>query len=144
MQPNPKDEGLRWLTQAEDEIQDARTLRDAERFYLSLFLCQQSAEKALKGFLYLHGENPVFQHSVAELLKIAKAIDPDFNVLKAVKRLDDYYIPTRYPNGLPGDVPSRYYTDPDEADRALGWSQEIITLVEQKFKEFDEGKESIE
>jgi len=132
MRENPKVEAIRWLTQAEDELKDALYLAESKRYYLSLFLCQQSAEKALKAFIYLKEEEPIFSHSVAILLNIATSMDPDFQSLKYTKRLDDYYIPTRYPNGLPGEVPSRYYDDPDEAQKALEWSKSIVELVRKK------------
>ncbi len=132
MKKDLKGEALRWLIQAEEELRDASELVKAGRFYLSLYLCQQSAEKALKGFIYLHEEEPIFSHSVAVLLKLATSLDHDFKELADAKRLDDYYIPTRYPNGLPGEVPARYYTDREEAQRALSWSEGILQLVRDK------------
>lgn len=134
MREDPKGEAIRWLTQAEEEFKDASDLMTAGRFYLSLFLCQQSAEKALKAFIYLKEEEPVFSHSVAILLKLAISIDSDFKSLKGAKRLDDYYIPTRYPNGLPGEIPAHYYDDRDEVEKALTWSEKIIKLVKKKIE----------
>jgi HEPN domain-containing protein len=134
MRPEPKEEALRWLTQAEEEIKDAEFLMNAERYYISLFLCQQSAEKALKAFVYFKEEEHLHTHSVSDLIKLAGKIDNDFNSIKNAKRLDDYYIPTRYPNGLPGDIPAKHYDDPDEAKWALELSQEIIRLVRSKIQ----------
>jgi HEPN domain-containing protein len=135
MKKDPKGEAMRWLTQAEEEFKDATSLMKAGRYYLSLYLSQQSAEKALKAFIYLNEEEPIFSHSVAVLLKLAASLDPDFKLLKGAKRLDDYYIPTRYPNGLPGEIPSHYYDDQEEAQEALAWSEGIIKLVNKKIKE---------
>jgi HEPN domain-containing protein len=135
MREDSRGEALRWLTQAEEEFKDASNLMKAGRFYLSLFLCQQSAEKALKAFIYLKEEEPIFSHSVASLLKLAMSLDADFKPLKGAKRLDDYYIPTRYPNGLPGEIPSQYYDDPEEAEKALAWSEKILRLVRKKVEE---------
>jgi HEPN domain-containing protein len=132
MRRDPKGEAIRWLTQAEEEFKDASTLAKAGRYYLSLYLCQQSAEKALKAFIYLHEEEQLLTHSVASLLKIASELDRDFKFLDKAKRLDDYYIPTRYPNGLPGEIPARYYDDPKEANRALTLSEGIILLARKK------------
>jgi len=132
MTPDPKNEALRWLEQADAEFQDAELLKQSERYYLALFLCQQSAEKALKAFIYLHEEEPIFTHSVANLLRIAANIDEDFTAHRDAKRLDDYYIPTRYPNGLPGEIPSQYYDDPKEVERALALTCNIIGLVRKK------------
>ena len=132
MRANPEGEAIRWLTQAEEEYKDAAFLMKAGRYYLSLFLCQQSAEKALKAFVYMNEEESIFSHSVTSLLKMATSIDSDFESLARAKRLDDYYIPTRYPNGLPGEIPAHYYDDPDEAAKALAWSSEVIELVKKK------------
>ena len=132
MRENRKAEAIRWLTQAEEELKDAAYLTKAGRYYLSLFLCQQSAEKALKAFIYLKEEEPIFSHSVSVLLKLAASVDPDFESLRNASRLDDYYIPTRYPNGLPGEIPAKYYNDPEEVQRALAWSEGIIKLVREK------------
>lgn len=134
MKNTPLSESQRWLTQAEEEYKDAERLFDQKRFYLALFLAQQSAEKALKAFIYVQEEEPVFTHSVAELLNIAIDLDSDFSSLRNAKRLDDYYIPTRYPNGLPGEVPALYYTDAGEVEKALRWSETIISLVKRKLE----------
>ena len=134
MRENPKGEAMRWLNQAEEEFKDAAYLAKAGRYYISLFLCQQSAEKALKAFIYLKEEEPIFSHSVAVLLRLASSIDPEFDSIKNARRLDDYYIPTRYPNGLPGEIPARYYDDPDEAEKALKWSEGIIELARKKIE----------
>jgi HEPN domain-containing protein len=141
MRADPKGEAIRWLTQAEEELKDAAYLTKAGRYYLSLFLCQQSAEKALKAFIYMNEEEPIFSHSVAVLLKLAASLDPDFGSLENAKRLDDYYIPTRYPNGLPGEIPAQYYDDPDEAERALTRSGKIIELVRKKIQAGSEDSE---
>lgn len=134
MKKGREEEALRWLAQAEAELEDATNLTKAGRYYLSLYLCQQSAEKALKAFMYSKKEEALFTHSIAVLLKIAASIDSEFGSLKAAKRLDDYYISTRYPNGLPGAIPSEYYDDPEEAEQALEWSGKIIALVRKKVR----------
>jgi HEPN domain-containing protein len=134
MKNDPKGEAARWLDQAEEELKDASRLMKMRRYYLSLYLCQQSAEKALKAFIYLREDEPVFSHSVAHLVKLAASLDVAFKTVKGAKRLDEYYIPTRYPNGLPGEVPARYYDDPDEAREALAWAKKIVGLVKRKIK----------
>jgi HEPN domain-containing protein len=132
MKEEPRSEASRWLAQSGEELRDAEKLAADARFYLALFLCQQSAEMALKAFLYFHEEEDLFTHSVAALLKMASSIDEGFKALKAAKRLDDYYVPTRYPNGLPGEIPARYYDDPEEARKALEWTRSIVRLVRER------------
>ena len=132
-----KDESLRWLTQAQDEFQDADELRKRRRFYLALFHFQQSTEKALKAYLYLTVKSVevLYTHSVDDLLNMVIEIDPDFKGVAAAKKLDRYYIPTRYPNGLPGGVPSRYFDDPGEAEEAMRLAKDVVDLVGNKIKE---------
>lgn len=131
-----KEEALRWFTQAKDEFEDADELRKRGRFYLALFHFQQSAEKALKAFLYLRAESSeVFRvHSIGDLASMAIEADPDFKEIKSAKKLDKYYVITRYPNGLPGDVPSRFFDDPEEAEEAMRQAKSVVELVEKKIK----------
>jgi HEPN domain-containing protein len=131
-----KEESLRWLTQAKDEFQDADDLRKRGRFYLALFHFQQAAEKALKAYLYLKIKSieVFYTHSIDDLLEMAFDVSPDFREVAQAKKLDKYYIPTRYPNGLPGGVPSRYFDDPKEAEEAMELAKRVIDLVEKKTK----------
>jgi HEPN domain-containing protein len=136
MKRDPRIEAGRWLTQARDEFEDADALRRRRRFYLALFHFQQAAEKALKAFLYQAAplEEVFFTHSLYELIQAARAISPDFAAVERAARLDEYYIPTRYPNGLPGGVPSRFYTDPEQAREAMRLARMVLELVEEHFQ----------
>lgn len=137
MKRPPREESLRWFTQAQDEFQDADDLRKRGRFYLALFHFQQAAEKALKAYLYLKVKSVevFYTHSIDDLLEMAFEITPDFREVAQAKKLDRYYIPTRYPNGLPGSVPSRYFDDPKEAEEAMELAKGLIGLVEKKIME---------
>jgi len=129
-----KEEAMRWFTHAKDEFIDADELRKRGRFYLALFHFQQSVEKAIKAFLYLNVKSieVFYTHSINDLIKIAIDIDTEFNKVVSVKKLDQYYIPTRYPNGLPGGIPSRYYDDPKEAEDAMLLAKKAFELIEKK------------
>jgi HEPN domain-containing protein len=131
-----KEESLRWFTHAKDEFEDADELRRRGRFYLALFHFQQAAEKALKAYLYskLKSVEVFYTHSIGELAEMALEIDKDFEKIMAAKKLDIYYLPTRYPNSLPGGVPSRYFDDPKEAEEAMQLAKNIIDLVEKKLR----------
>jgi HEPN domain-containing protein len=131
-----EEEALRWFTQAKDEFLDADELRKRGRFYLALFHFQQAAEKAFKAFLYLKVKSieVFYTHSIDDLAEMALEIDPDFREVMQAKKLDKYYIPTRYPNGLPGGVPSRFFDDPKEAEEAMLLAKNLIELIEKKIK----------
>jgi len=132
-----KEESSRWFSQAKDEFIDADELRKRGRFYLALFHFQQATEKALKAYLYSRVESVevFYTHSIDDLLEMALEIDPDFKGVGSAKKLDQYYIPTRYPNGLPGGIPSRYFDDPEEAEKAMELAKGVIDLVEAKIIE---------
>lgn len=139
----PLDEARRWLTHAQDEYQDAEELRERGRFYLALFHFQQAAEKALKAFLYAHTDDRriFFTHSVLELIRAAADLEPDWADLERASRLDQYYIPTRYPNGLPGGVPSRFYVDPEEAAAASTLARRVIEAVVRRLQKLESPSE---
>ena len=134
MKRNHEKEALRWFTQASDEFNDADDLRKMKKFYLALFHFQQATEKAIKAFLYekLRAKDVFYTHSIADLSKMAIEIDADFEKINPVKRLDQYYILTRYPNGLPGGIPSRFFDDPKEAEDAMRLAKKVIDLVKAK------------
>ena len=132
MRPDPKAEGLRWLRQAEHDLSDAEYSLAGRRHNLACFLCQQAAEKALKGFLYARGAEQVLGHSVADLGTECATLDRDFRPLKEkAAPLDHYYVPTRYPNSLPGGIPAEAFDETD-ARRALALAGDVIRVVKAK------------
>ncbi|MEM7816720.1 MAG: HEPN domain-containing protein [Candidatus Aenigmatarchaeota archaeon] len=134
MRRNFKDEAKRWLEQAKDEFCDADQLRLRNRFYLALFHFQQATEKALKAYLYsvVPSQEVFFTHSISELIQLACEKDKDFKDVSLSAKLDQYYIPTRYPNGLSVEIPSRFYNDPEEARQAMLLAKNVIELVKKK------------
>jgi HEPN domain-containing protein len=125
-------EAHRWLSQSKRDLDDARFNADGGRYNVACFLAQQSAEKALKAFLYSREAESVRGHSVAELCADAADFDPAFlEIRKTAAPLDKYYIPTRYPNGLPGGIPSDAFAKED-AEHALKTSAFVIEKVEGK------------
>lgn len=125
-------EGSRWLEQALADRKGAQLLLDGESYHLACFVGQQVAEKVLKAFLYTQGEDIVVGHSVEALCRWASEYDPEFEVLRqSIAPLDGYYIPTRYPNGLPDSIPARVYTRP-VAEEVLRLCDMAIRLVREK------------
>ncbi len=134
MRRDAKSEGLRWLQQAEADRKGARLLFEGGSFDLACFIAQQIAEKALKAFLYANGEDFVVGHSVEALCRWAAEYDNDFDRLREqVAPLDGYYIPTRYPNGLPDSIPARVYNR-SAAEEGLRLADETLRLVTKKLK----------
>lgn len=131
MRRNPRDEGQRWLEQATVDLRWLQHLREEGAHYLVCFLAQQVAEKSLKAFLYAQGEELVVGHSVRRLCERAAEYDSRFrDHLEDWAILDTYYIPTRYPNGLPDDIPSRVYNRQAAASAAALAEETVATVSE--------------
>ena len=129
MQPGTHEEALRWLAEAEEDIAVAQTLRDTQHFSRACFHAQQGAEKAMKAFLYAQGVDEPWGHSVAKLVEEATTYDADLGGFgHAGSILDRHYIPTRYPNGLPGGLPSKAYFDED-AQAAIASAGQIVDRI---------------
>ncbi|MGH8908279.1 MAG: HEPN domain-containing protein [Egibacteraceae bacterium] len=133
MRRDPWDEGRRWLDQASRDLDDARYLHEGGRWSLTCFHAQQAAEKALKGLLILRGVEDPWGHSVADLDQLAASLDEEWKSSQVdVAGLDLYYIPTRYPDSLPGGLPADAFGE-DDADRALRKAQGVLDAVTRAF-----------
>lgn len=124
------EEGLRWLDQAKADLKTAKDCLEDKNYYASAFFSQQSAEKALKGFLYSKGFRALITHSVTELLE---ETSKHKNVFKKFidqgKELDRHYIGSRYPNFYPKGPAYKYYTE-EIAKRCVNYAESILKEVE--------------
>ena len=137
MRRSPLEEGRRWLAQAEEDLKWVRDLANRGGYHLACFLAQQTGEKAMKAFLYAQGEEVVLGHSVERLCALASRWKPD--LIESVKRwavLDSYYIPTRYPNGLPDSIPAKVYTE-EAAKSAATLAEEIVASIRSELMRLD-------
>jgi HEPN domain-containing protein len=132
MQRDAMREARRWLDQAVRDLDDARYNLAGGRHNLACFVAQQAAEKALKAFLIAKDEEP-WGHSVADLCREAGGLDEAWVTLQAqVAPLDKFYIPTRYPNGLPGGIPAEAFS-PADAESAIEMASLVIDQVSRTF-----------
>jgi HEPN domain-containing protein len=123
----PKTEARRWLAQAESDLAFAEVGLREGFFAQTCFVCQQAGEKALKALCYLRGDRVVLGHSLVELLAtFAGAVAPE--IREGAQQLDQYYVPTRYPNGLPGGVPAEVFTH-RQAEDAVGIARRIVAFA---------------
>jgi HEPN domain-containing protein len=119
-----------WLAQARRDLEHAR--KDVEDAYYehACFGAQQAAEKAVKGaYQALHGEG--WGHRAAKLLQeipqFGKVVEA--SMIDDAKLLDQYYVPTRYPNGFESGAPMDYYTE-EQARDAVRRAENIIRWCE--------------
>ena len=126
-------ESLRWFKQAEKDLKAAKNSLQSADYEWACFQAQQAAEKALKSILYAKGFRKILTHSVFELIKEVSRFGEGFEEFKhGAKVLDSTYIPTRYPNGIAGDlVPFEYY-EKEDAEECITYAGSIL----EKVKEF--------
>ncbi|MEW6718213.1 MAG: HEPN domain-containing protein [Chloroflexota bacterium] len=124
-------EARRWLQQARADLEVVKTLRSAGHYAAACFHSQQAAEKALKAVLYSQGARVVLGHAAGEFVRQCQSLDVAFaNLLGDAALLDQFYIPTRYPNGLPTPaVPSESYSE-SQAKDAQQAAERVLQIVE--------------
>lgn len=135
-----KTEARRWFLQARHDLQAARYNLDGGFFDITCFLCQQSAEKALKSLLYLLGKrrSALLTHSIVEMVRVvAKEITPVGALETAALELDLHYVPSRYPNGLPSGYPHLFYGR-ETAERALQHAEQLLGAVASHYRDHGE------
>jgi HEPN domain-containing protein len=126
-------ESKRWLLTAIDDLDTAKILLENNRYPASCFHSQQTGEKALKAVIYRFNGDP-WGHSLVRLLEEVRSIDKHtarFSTLKKeAMALDRFYIPTRYPDGLPGITPSEAYNQ-DDAKLAFAFAKKFIVAAKE-------------
>ncbi len=139
MRRSQMEEGERWLAQATEDLKWTALLAREGGWHLACFLAQQVVEKALKAFLYAQGEEIVLGHSVERLCSAAAAYEAKFaQKARRWSILDGYYVPTRYPNGLPDGIPANVFTE-EAAAGAVALAEEAVTEISKMLKTLREG-----
>jgi len=127
--------GQIWLIRAQEDILYAEGNFKLGFYTQVCFLCQQSAEKALKAFLRRNGEKITRKfkiHLLPILLESCVKIDKDFKILsEQCLILNEYYAPTRYPEIL-GLEFGGY--NKETAVKALAFTKEIVSFAEKKLR----------
>ncbi len=121
---------LKWLKQAEADLKAAKDSLQDGNYEWSCFQSQQSGEKALKAFLYEKGYTSIMTHSLKELIinciEFEKSLE---SLLTKGRTLDMFYIPTRYPNGLGGDLAPTEFYEKEDAEKCISSAESILETV---------------
>jgi HEPN domain-containing protein len=115
-----------WLNQAIRDLEQAASSRDAERYEWACFASHQAAEKAVKA-LHLHLGQEAWGHVIAKLLTELPETASEILIEKG-RVLDNFYMPTRYPNGHPEGAPFEHY-GPLQSEEAIRYASEIVEFV---------------
>ncbi|MFZ0929780.1 MAG: HEPN domain-containing protein [Syntrophobacteraceae bacterium] len=119
-------ESERWLQIAAEDLKMAE-LAIRECIYNQVcFHSQQSAEKAVKALLLLQGQVVPRTHLLGDLLRL---LEPDpFSASLGIQLLDRFYLPTRYPDALPGSLPEGL-PNHEDAFEALAVARQVLITV---------------
>lgn len=113
-----------WYAYAEDDLKFAQ-LGLREGFYTqACFHAQQSAEKALKGYLHFRGKRHPKTHSLTDLYNLINEAWLTQHEME-LKILDEFYVPIRYPDAAAGMKAGGAPGEKD-AREAVGWAEEIF------------------
>ena len=90
-----------WLLFAHNDLISAQHLFEnlyPKQTNIAAYLCQQSAEKALKAFLVFHDIDPPKIHDLEKLIHLCQNIDAAFSEVEAdCKKINPYGVASRYP-----------------------------------------------
>ncbi len=105
----------RWLEFARQDLQMAELALKEGIYNQVCFHSQQCVEKCLKGVLVAQGKIPPRTHSIVDLLGL---LPPEFfaDLREVLGELDIFFIPTRYPDALPGSLPEGLPGEPEAKD----------------------------
>lgn len=122
------EDATRWLEFAQRDLRAAEVLTDEALYAHACFHCQQSVEKALKTILAYYERKIPKIHSIAALAQEVSDVwtyhSPD-----DLQIFDDFYIPTRYPDALPGSLPDAL-SGVEDAKQALEIARDVFAEIE--------------
>lgn len=117
-----------WLNQAFRDLEQARDSCQAGRHEWACFAAHQAAEKAVKA-LHLHLRQEAWGHVLTMLLlELPEVISAGEDLVEKGRVLDNFYIPTRYPNSHPTGAPFEHY-GPLQSKEAILYASEIVEFA---------------
>jgi len=121
-----------WLEKAAEDLTVARLVLKEQHTAHACFLSQQCIEKSLKAYLLAKSNAYPRAHKLVELLSGCEPFNSDFSqFLSDCLVIDQYYIPTRYPDGIPGGTPTGMPSTAEAAE-AIAAAEKILLFVMQQ------------
>lgn len=124
-----REESEQWLFFARQDLRVAELTPEESIYNQTCFHSHQCVEKSLKAALYGRGTLPPRTHVITDLIRLL----PDnlrAEMSPSLTQLDDFYIPTRYPDAAPGSL-AEGLPGYQEAKKALAHARETLNTVEQ-------------
>ncbi len=115
-----------WFLQAESDLRSVYDLIKSSHYAQACFNSQQAAEKALKALAFFRGADLVKSHSLGT---IAKDLKINGELSSFAKKLDLYYLTSRYPDALPDHAVPAENFDESIAKEALAMAEVFVKKV---------------
>jgi HEPN domain-containing protein len=123
-----------WLNRAADDLAVGKLALKKDYTAHSCFLAHQAFEKSLKAFLIKRRTTHPRTHKLVDLVTECSALDKTFaTLLTGAIVLDQYYIPTRYPDATPGTL-AEGSPSTKQAKEALRIAQDAFDTVSSLLK----------
>ena len=121
---------LEWLKQADYDFDTARFMCSGGRYFYAVFMCHLAVEMALKGlYQQQRQETPPKTHNLIYLLDRI-GLMPDQDKGRAMTRLNEANVTTRYPDDI--DRLRSSYTQ-ETTMQVLSQTQEILEWIRAQF-----------
>ena len=124
----------KWLAFAEEDLKMAELALKEKIYTQTCFHSQQCVEKVIKGYIEYQGSVPPKTHKLADLVQFIPGDSPFENIKKELVLLDRFYIPTRYPDAIPGST-SEGLPDEKDARSAFEIAKRAFTVARKIVKE---------
>lgn len=117
-----------WWAQAQRDLEQAEASRDDGRHEWACFAAHQGAEKAVQALHLAQGQE-AWGHLVARLLtELPEGVEVADELVERGRVLDNFCVPTRYPNGHPEGPPFEHY-GPLQSEEAINHARAILDFV---------------
>lgn len=126
-----------WLYYAGEDLRSAELLLKENICSQSCFHAHQCVEKCLKAFAIFHKLHFGRVHDLNELFEVClpKGGDGLKRFEKELSVLNMFYIPVRYPDGIPGSLPDRLLGKKD-AKEAFATAEKLHAYITNAIKKF--------
>ena len=125
MAPEHVKEVEQWLVKSQRGLSAARVLFQSQLFDITVYYCQQCAEKALKAYLAYQQESLQRTHNLITFLEWCIQFEPSFEMLRvSAESLTPYATEFRYP----GDI---IEPEKDDVEEALEMAELVLSTVSQ-------------
>lgn len=117
----------KWVSFAENDYFSAEVLLREGVWNQVCFHSQQCVEKLLKGSL--PPESRPRTHKIADLIRLTDLLALDESLKAELRLLDRFYIPSRYPDALPGTLEDGMPSEKDALDsiQTAKWLLSVLT-----------------